>query len=339
MALSSFQRISSYAFGFSIALMVVLLTVVKGSQDEKGSCSNNNNNNDNNKNVEGLSLFHFEETGSTQDEAKRIVLEKSDADLEAVLCVTATEQSNGRGTSGRIWMGARGNTFVTIGIRQSAWIATKLPLTLLPLQIGITVAQQVSKLLVENCQHKNSKKHHHSQQQPPPFVSIKWPNDVLVDHQKIAGVLIESSENGWYLVGIGVNVAYAPPVPTVGPNHGRPSTSLNVYCTSANDHDEGAAAPDDDAGGYDYEEIAHQLGIDMAKDLAAVLLDHPHPSSGAKNVVLDEWKQWVDWDMELVLRDLDDKTPVMPVDVHSDGRLRVRDRKGQERLMVSDYFI
>jgi biotin-(acetyl-CoA carboxylase) ligase len=303
MALSSLQRISSYAFGLSIALLVVLFTVVKGSQDEEGACTNNHN-------VEGLSLFHFDHTMSTQDEAKRIVVQEPDSDLEPVVCVTATEQSNGRGTSGRIWMGARGNTFVTIGIRQSAWIATKLPLTLLPLQIGTIVAQQVSRL-VENCKVN-----------PQPFVTIKWPNDVLVDHQKIAGVLIES-ENGWFLVGIGVNVAYAPPVPTAGPNHGRPSTSLDVYCSA-----------DTAAAHAGYEEIAHQLGVDMARDLGA-FLDHPNPSQD----VLDEWKRWVDWDMELVLRDLEDKTPVMPVDVHSDGRLLVRDRNGRERLMVSDYFI
>jgi BirA family biotin operon repressor/biotin-[acetyl-CoA-carboxylase] ligase len=302
MALSSLQRISSYAFGLSIALLVVLFTVVKGSQDEEGSCSNNN--------VEGLSLFHFEHAGSTQDEAKRIVAQEPDSDLEPVVCVTATEQSNGRGTSGRIWMGARGNTFVTIGIRQSAWIATKLPLTLLPLQIGTIVAQHVSRL-VENCKPN-----------PQPFVTIKWPNDVLVDHQKIAGVLIES-ENGWFLVGIGVNVAYAPPVPTAGPNHGRQSTSLDVYCSA-----------DVAATHAGYEEIAHQLGVDMARDLGA-FLDHPNPAQD----VLDEWKQRVDWDMELVLRDLEDKTPVVPVDVHSDGRLLVRDRNGQERLVVSDYFI
>lgn len=285
------------------------MTVVKGSQDDEGSCSNNSSNNNN---VEGLSLFHFDQTGSTQDEAKRIVVQEADADLQPVVCVTATEQYNGRGTSGRIWMGARGNTFVTIGIRQSAWMNTKLPLTLLPLQIGTIVAQQVSRL-VGNCEFSNNMQ---------PFVTIKWPNDVLVDHQKIAGVLIES-ENGWFLVGIGVNVAYAPPVPTAGPNHGRPSTSLDVYCSA-----------DGTAAHASYEEIAHQLGVDMARDLAA-FLDHPNPAQD----VLDEWKQWVDWDMELILRDLEDKTPVMPVDVHSDGRLLVRDRNGRERLMVSDYFI
>ena len=38
--------------------------------------------------------------------------------------------------------------------------------------------------------------------------TIKWPNDVLVDGRKVAGILVESrAQEGWAVLGIGVNVA------------------------------------------------------------------------------------------------------------------------------------
>lgn len=37
-------------------------------------------------------------------------------------------------------------------------------------------------------------------------VLVKWPNDILVNHQKIAGVLIESCKHNQVVIGIGLNV-------------------------------------------------------------------------------------------------------------------------------------
>jgi len=50
---------------------------------------------------------------------------------------------------------------------------------------------------------------------PDSLVSLKWPNDVLLDGRKVCGILIESGRIGrtdalWLAIGIGVNVARAP---------------------------------------------------------------------------------------------------------------------------------
>ena len=44
---------------------------------------------------------------------------------------------------------------------------------------------------------------------------VKWPNDVLADDRKIAGILLESASNGgerleWLAVGIGINLDHFP---------------------------------------------------------------------------------------------------------------------------------
>jgi BirA family transcriptional regulator, biotin operon repressor / biotin---[acetyl-CoA-carboxylase] ligase len=44
-----------------------------------------------------------------------------------------------------------------------------------------------------------------------PAARVKWPNDVLVDGRKVAGILAEGRpQEGWAVVGIGVNAAVAP---------------------------------------------------------------------------------------------------------------------------------
>ena len=42
---------------------------------------------------------------------------------------------------------------------------------------------------------------------------IRWPNDVLIGDGKVAGVLVEKSQNSAYVVGIGVNVGRPPDAP------------------------------------------------------------------------------------------------------------------------------
>lgn len=46
---------------------------------------------------------------------------------------------------------------------------------------------------------------------PSPRVGLKWPNDVLLDDRKLAGVLARRAANGAVVVGIGLNVSWAPP--------------------------------------------------------------------------------------------------------------------------------
>ncbi|GBR50983.1 biotin--acetyl-CoA-carboxylase ligase [Neokomagataea thailandica NBRC 106555] len=49
-------------------------------------------------------------------------------------------------------------------------------------------------------------------------MQLKWPNDLLLNKRKLAGILIETGgttegQNGWVVIGIGVNVASAPEIP------------------------------------------------------------------------------------------------------------------------------
>jgi BirA family biotin operon repressor/biotin-[acetyl-CoA-carboxylase] ligase len=97
--------------------------------------------------------------------------------------VTASEQTAGRGRQGRSWSAPAGRALLCS-------VVVRDPPRLLPLAAGVAVADVVERAL----------------DRARPL--LKWPNDVLVDGRKVAGILVEGRpQEGWAVVGMGVNVA------------------------------------------------------------------------------------------------------------------------------------
>ena len=107
----------------------------------------------------------------------------------------AARQTAGRGRLGRAWLGDEGN-MLTFSL---AWPFT-LPLKQLyglSVVCGIALIQALTADLVL---------------QQAQRLKLKWPNDVLLDEKKLAGVLIEtvhaSANQSWAVIGIGINYHY-----------------------------------------------------------------------------------------------------------------------------------
>lgn len=122
---------------------------------------------------------------STNEEARALVAEGHGPGC----VVVADAQTAGRGRLGRAWHSPPGT-----GLYASLVVALmgETPrLSLLPLLAGVAVAEAVDAL-------------------GAPDVELRWPNDVLVEGRKIAGVLCEhvapSAESATVVVGLGVNV-------------------------------------------------------------------------------------------------------------------------------------
>ena len=129
---------------------------------------------------------------STNDEARRLVLE---ADAEDGTLVWAQQQTAGRGRRGRSWTSPRGNLYVSAILRPECAIDEAA-------QLGFAAALG----LVDALGHLM-----------PPLteVRLKWPNDVLVNDRKAAGILLETviDSDGRFralILGLGVNIADAP---------------------------------------------------------------------------------------------------------------------------------
>ena len=99
--------------------------------------------------------------------------------------VVAEEQTSGRGRRGRTW-----ESSARAGLWWSLLLRPGVPayrLGWLPLVVGVGVARGVrSAVGVE--------------------VALKWPNDVLMDGRKLAGILAERLADGSVVVGVGINV-------------------------------------------------------------------------------------------------------------------------------------
>jgi biotin-(acetyl-CoA carboxylase) ligase len=218
-------------------------------------------------------------TPSTMDAAKDLLKARSDDDARPLAVATA-HQTSGRGTKGRTWTDdGRGNVALTVAFPAQIPLA---PITLLPLRVGTVVIEALN----------DSR------------LSLKWPNDVLLEGGKVAGILVESDGDAIF-VGIGVNVASAPAVPSAGPDRGRRAAKIGG--------DAFAIA----------QSIADGLGAwSQGRDDAAR--------------VINDWSARADWTAEWELRETGER--VAPVRLLPDGRLRVRGAGG-ERALVADYLL
>ena len=106
--------------------------------------------------------------------------------------MTADEQTGGRGRLGRDWISRPGNLYATCLLRNPT-PAQFLPQLALVAAIGVRAA-------VAAVTERHAPK-------------VKWPNDVLVDGRKIAGILLEARTVGdetLVAIGCGVNCAHHP---------------------------------------------------------------------------------------------------------------------------------
>jgi BirA family biotin operon repressor/biotin-[acetyl-CoA-carboxylase] ligase len=122
----------------------------------------------------GRPRLHLRVTDSTNARAHELAI----AGAPHGTLVTAAEQTFGRGRQGRTWSAPRGRALLC------SLVVRPAP-ELLSLTAGVAVADTVG-----------------------PEALVKWPNDVLLDGLKVAGVLVEGRpQEGWAVLGVGLNVA------------------------------------------------------------------------------------------------------------------------------------
>lgn len=134
-----------------------------------------------------MKIVSLKTIDSTSLELKRLIDNKDNLDNNSILVIADT-QTNGYGTHNRIWESPKGNIYLSFNLKYERY--EHLPYF-------------ISYALFETIKFYISKKHN---------IHIKWPNDIMVDNLKIAGILIEYYL-GEYLIGVGVNSS-VPPIST-----------------------------------------------------------------------------------------------------------------------------
>ncbi|MEO0943886.1 MAG: biotin--[acetyl-CoA-carboxylase] ligase [Pseudomonadota bacterium] len=143
----------------------------------------------------GYDRILLDETDSTMAEARRRAPE-----LAGPTWIFAKRQTQPHGRRGRAWAHPDGNFAATLFLRpggtaEQAALRSFTAAVALFYTLGMTTGQK--------------------------GLTLKWPNDVLLNGGKVAGILLESSARAggvdWLAIGIGINLVEAPPTDAVEP--------------------------------------------------------------------------------------------------------------------------
>jgi BirA family transcriptional regulator, biotin operon repressor / biotin---[acetyl-CoA-carboxylase] ligase len=148
----------------------------------------------------------METVDSTNAEACR----RATAGEPGPLWIWSARQSQGRGRNGRQWSSLYGNLFASLLLRVNAPLQTASQLALLA---GVVTYETLAKMIVYEGRFD---------------LLLKWPNDVLLGEEKVAGMLLETVESSGenrsvVVIGTGINLARYPE------NLPQPAISLAAY--------------------------------------------------------------------------------------------------------------
>ena len=136
----------------------------------------------------GKFLIKLNEIDSTNNYLKNWI--SNNAPIEG-LVILAEQQTAGRGQAGTSWQSVS-NQNITMSLLYLPKTILAKDQFVLSVMIALSIYETLEEFL------------------PNKLVEIKWPNDILIDQQKICGVLIENSIQGAYIqnciIGIGINV-------------------------------------------------------------------------------------------------------------------------------------
>ena len=141
----------------------------------------------------GYRLVRMETVDSTNAEARR----RAKAGEPGPLWIWSARQSQGRGRGGREWISHHGNLFASLlsGVNCPIRVAGQLALV-----AGIVAYDTIAKLIAYEGRSE---------------LLLKWPNDILLSGEKLAGMLLENvgstAENrSTVVIGTGINLASHP---------------------------------------------------------------------------------------------------------------------------------
>ena len=134
----------------------------------------------------GKRIIHYKTISSTQDLA--ISLAEAGTPNENGTVIISDEQYGGKGRGSKKWISLKGGIWVSLIVKP---IIPVNKINLLPLLPTISVCEVINELF--NLETR-----------------IKWPNDIVIDNKKIAGILIDSSIKNniinYVVIGIGINL-------------------------------------------------------------------------------------------------------------------------------------
>lgn len=143
-----------------------------------------------------FTIHEFEELGSTNAYAFDMARSHQVFDHEVIV---ANSQNNGKGRKDRNWISPKGNLYFSLILKP---------------KISSSQAAQISFLGITALHLTITKLNQNTSQDQQNIIQTKWPNDLLINGKKIAGILLESKIDNndceFVVAGIGLNVESNP---------------------------------------------------------------------------------------------------------------------------------
>ena len=134
----------------------------------------------------GKRIYHYKRIPSTQQLA--ISFAETNISNENGTVILADEQYDGKGRGNKKWISPKGGLWMSLIIKPKIELNK---INILSLISAISVCEIINE--ISNLESR-----------------IKWPNDIVIDNKKIAGIIIDSSTNGsnidYIVIGIGINI-------------------------------------------------------------------------------------------------------------------------------------
>ena len=138
--------------------------------------------------MEFFDLYFFKNLENSNDKIKEVVKNNDNTNL-ALLCLN---QKKGRGRKGRVWKSKEGDLTCSILIKKNLDISEVGRINIIIVSILINIFKDLG---IDT-------------------VKFKWPNDIIINKRKVAGILIETSVSDntvtQFVIGIGVNIKSCP---------------------------------------------------------------------------------------------------------------------------------
>ena len=134
-----------------------------------------------------FTLIHLNSVNSTMIEIKKYL------DRNKNICMIADQQTEGIGRRGNKWISPKGNIYISFLFKYNLSIDQHFLLS-------AVMANSIANLIKMYVKEK---------------INIKWPNDIMVNNNKIAGIMTEIVELNnikYILIGAGINILSAPKI-------------------------------------------------------------------------------------------------------------------------------
>ena len=245
------------------------------------------------KNI-GKRVYYFEELDSTQNFAQQIAADKK----ENGTIVIAEKQTSGRGRLDRKWTSPKGGIWFSLIIHPKFDVSSS---TLIPILSAVALSKSIKKILgVET--------------------EVKWPNDIILNGKKVAGVLVDASVQAnnidYLILGIGINFDI-----DTKKLEKRLSKTPNFYGVNSLRENNNKTPP---------KILLKEFLFQFEKNLSSL-------DKGEKAKIVKEWtKKAAGIGRKITINTSSGKISGISQGIDTDGALKIKTKKKIERVLVGD---